>query len=129
MRVWNHEGGRWEGKEDMTLRKIWQDLEVEEVCSSDGSEIEKPSLSTQTRSSLLVTCTYRILSFCFTELSTVSDSHNSDVKSSDNNLFPTSQSVHYSYIALHAWIYWVFHKHTSVFFSHYLCLCCSLCLK
>lgn len=29
----------------------------------------------------------------------VSDSHNFDMKSSDNNLSPTSQNLHYSYIA------------------------------
>lgn len=74
-------------------------MEVEEVCSSDGSETEKPSLRTQTKSGPLVKCAYRILSFCFTELSIVSDSHNFDMKSSDNNLSPTSQNLHYSYIA------------------------------
>ena len=47
-----------------------------EGCSSDGSEIHtgKPSLSTQARSGLPVTCAYRILFFSFTELSRVSDS-------------------------------------------------------
>lgn len=74
-------------------------MEVEEVCSSDSSETEKPSLRTQTKSGPLVKCAYRILSFCFTELSIVSDSHNFDMKSSDNNLSPTSQNLHYSYIS------------------------------
>lgn len=38
MRVWNSEGGSWEGKESIILRKMWQDLDVEEDCSPDGSE-------------------------------------------------------------------------------------------
>lgn len=85
-------------KEGISFRKTWQDLDMEEVCSSDGSEIEKPFSNTETRSGLLVTCAYRILSFSFIELSRASDAHNFNVKSSDNNLSPISQNLHCSLI-------------------------------